>query len=144
MYFLFFFFKQKTAYEMLRSLVGSEMCIRDRLQSWSSSGDELLCGNWHHVMFDIGTSPRALRQRVVVDYEVFADLPSIQVVLHRMFDTWDRSGWLSRAQLPRFFEEVLGPELKVEAMQDNHTPLQGISCTTERMRNASDTMFLKL
>src|SRR5674536_360877 len=28
---LFFFFKQKTAYEMLRSLVGSEMCIRDRL-----------------------------------------------------------------------------------------------------------------
>ena len=29
--FVFFFFKQKTAYEMLRSLVGSEMCIRDRL-----------------------------------------------------------------------------------------------------------------
>ena len=28
--FCFFFFKQKTAYEMLRSLVGSEMCIRDR------------------------------------------------------------------------------------------------------------------
>ena len=26
----FFFFKQKTAYEMLRRLVGSEMCIRDR------------------------------------------------------------------------------------------------------------------
>eukprot|EP00658_Telonema_sp_P-2_P026977 TRINITY_DN20944_c0_g1_i1.p1 TRINITY_DN20944_c0_g1~~TRINITY_DN20944_c0_g1_i1.p1 ORF type:complete len:105 (+),score=19.42 TRINITY_DN20944_c0_g1_i1:48-362(+) len=30
---LFFFFKQKTAYEMLRSLVGSEMCIRDRSHS---------------------------------------------------------------------------------------------------------------
>eukprot|EP00658_Telonema_sp_P-2_P016552 TRINITY_DN16427_c0_g1_i4.p1 TRINITY_DN16427_c0_g1~~TRINITY_DN16427_c0_g1_i4.p1 ORF type:complete len:101 (+),score=21.13 TRINITY_DN16427_c0_g1_i4:70-372(+) len=28
-YDFFFFFKQKTAYEMLRSLVGSEMCIRD-------------------------------------------------------------------------------------------------------------------
>ena len=28
-----FFFKQKTAYEMLRSLVGSEMCIRDRVCS---------------------------------------------------------------------------------------------------------------
>ena len=28
-YFLLFFFEQKTAYEMLRSLVGSEMCIRD-------------------------------------------------------------------------------------------------------------------
>ena len=28
---IFFFFKQKTSYEMLRSLVGSEMCIRDRI-----------------------------------------------------------------------------------------------------------------
>ena len=27
-----FFFKQKTAYEMLRSLVGSEMCIRDSVR----------------------------------------------------------------------------------------------------------------
>ena len=27
--YIVFFFKQKTAYEMLRSLVGSEMCIRD-------------------------------------------------------------------------------------------------------------------
>eukprot|EP00658_Telonema_sp_P-2_P064509 TRINITY_DN53545_c0_g1_i1.p1 TRINITY_DN53545_c0_g1~~TRINITY_DN53545_c0_g1_i1.p1 ORF type:complete len:141 (-),score=22.68 TRINITY_DN53545_c0_g1_i1:18-440(-) len=31
----FFFFKQKTAYEMLRSLVGSEMCIRDRFNGRS-------------------------------------------------------------------------------------------------------------
>src|SRR5678816_2056531 len=30
---MIFFFKQKTAYEMLRSLVGSEMCIRDRLRT---------------------------------------------------------------------------------------------------------------
>eukprot|EP00658_Telonema_sp_P-2_P035096 TRINITY_DN25572_c0_g1_i2.p1 TRINITY_DN25572_c0_g1~~TRINITY_DN25572_c0_g1_i2.p1 ORF type:complete len:112 (-),score=34.46 TRINITY_DN25572_c0_g1_i2:11-346(-) len=34
---MFFFFKQKTAYEMLRSLVGSEMCIRDSHQSSSPS-----------------------------------------------------------------------------------------------------------
>jgi len=27
-----FFFKQKTAYEIRLSLVGSEMCIRDRLE----------------------------------------------------------------------------------------------------------------
>ena len=27
----FFFFKQKTAYEILSGLVGSEMCIRDRV-----------------------------------------------------------------------------------------------------------------
>eukprot|EP01015_Nassula_variabilis_P012232 TRINITY_DN1993_c0_g3_i1.p1 TRINITY_DN1993_c0_g3~~TRINITY_DN1993_c0_g3_i1.p1 ORF type:complete len:253 (-),score=62.77 TRINITY_DN1993_c0_g3_i1:25-783(-) len=32
---LFFFFKQKTAYEMLRSLVGSEMCIRDSLLAFA-------------------------------------------------------------------------------------------------------------
>ena len=31
--FFVFFFKQKTAYEMLRSLVGSEMCIRDRIST---------------------------------------------------------------------------------------------------------------
>eukprot|EP00658_Telonema_sp_P-2_P045115 TRINITY_DN33028_c0_g1_i1.p2 TRINITY_DN33028_c0_g1~~TRINITY_DN33028_c0_g1_i1.p2 ORF type:complete len:109 (+),score=31.97 TRINITY_DN33028_c0_g1_i1:103-429(+) len=38
----FFFFKQKTAYEMLRSLVGSEMCIRDRVcpDTGSSRKDE--------------------------------------------------------------------------------------------------------
>ena len=29
--YFFFFFKQKTAYEILSGLVGSEMCIRDRL-----------------------------------------------------------------------------------------------------------------
>ena len=29
-----YFCKQKTAYEMLRSLVGSEMCIRDSLKSF--------------------------------------------------------------------------------------------------------------
>jgi len=27
---VFFFFNQKTAYEIMPSLVGSEMCIRDR------------------------------------------------------------------------------------------------------------------
>src|SRR5450756_3000092 len=31
MFLLFFFFKQKTAYEIMPSLVGSEMCIRDSL-----------------------------------------------------------------------------------------------------------------
>ena len=36
-YGIFFFFKQKTAYEMLRSLVGSEMCIRDRVRTPAGS-----------------------------------------------------------------------------------------------------------
>ena len=34
-----FFFKQKTAYEMLRSLVGSEMCIRDSVLTVSLHAD---------------------------------------------------------------------------------------------------------
>ena len=35
---LVFFFKQKTAYEMLRSLVGSEMCIRDSINIANALG----------------------------------------------------------------------------------------------------------
>ena len=43
---VFFFFKQKTAYEMLRSLVGSEMCIRDsELQGGVPGGVD---GAGHH------------------------------------------------------------------------------------------------
>ena len=43
---LLFFFKQKTAYEMLRSLVGSEMCIRDRADTYGNGalGDRALPG----------------------------------------------------------------------------------------------------
>eukprot|EP00658_Telonema_sp_P-2_P019294 TRINITY_DN17600_c0_g1_i2.p1 TRINITY_DN17600_c0_g1~~TRINITY_DN17600_c0_g1_i2.p1 ORF type:complete len:152 (-),score=46.86 TRINITY_DN17600_c0_g1_i2:18-473(-) len=44
--FFFFFFKQKTAYEMLRSLVGSEMCIRDRYISSSSSFHSFVVAAW--------------------------------------------------------------------------------------------------
>ncbi|VTU59955.1 hypothetical protein AMBR_CKHPCMOK_02852 [Lacticaseibacillus rhamnosus] len=33
---IFFFFKQKTAYEIRLSLVGSEMCIRDSIWSIAS------------------------------------------------------------------------------------------------------------
>ena len=33
---IFFFFKQKTAYEILSGLVGSEMCIRDSSQTVKS------------------------------------------------------------------------------------------------------------
>src|SRR5428012_9611 len=40
--FLFFFFKQKTAYEIMPSLVGSEMCIRDRAGAQSGVRPELV------------------------------------------------------------------------------------------------------
>ena len=51
----FFFFKQKTAYEMLRSLVGSEMCIRDSVCSGHASfcaGQDF--GGAHFGEFDDG------------------------------------------------------------------------------------------
>src|SRR5659263_778017 len=38
---VFFFFKQKTAYEIMPSLVGSEMCIRDRHEIDFKYGDAL-------------------------------------------------------------------------------------------------------
>ena len=43
---VFFFFKERTAYEVLRSLVGSEMCIRDRLRK-AGFGEE---ANGHNAI----------------------------------------------------------------------------------------------
>src|SRR5660397_131756 len=43
--FLFFFFKQKTAYDIRLSLVGSEMCIRDSFNPTIHGGlSQLSCG----------------------------------------------------------------------------------------------------
>ncbi len=39
---MFFFFKKKTAYEVLRSVVGSEECIRDRGILWGYVGNTLV------------------------------------------------------------------------------------------------------
>ena len=39
-----FFFKQKTAYDLMPSLVGSEMCIRDRLYTFfNPQGSDWIC-----------------------------------------------------------------------------------------------------
>src|SRR5674536_215072 len=57
----FFFFKQKTAYEMLRSLVGSEMCIRDRF--WDPAKDRIMFDQGKYI-FEIGTSSKDIRGKV--------------------------------------------------------------------------------
>eukprot|EP00831_Metopus_contortus_P025463 TRINITY_DN21942_c0_g1_i2.p3 TRINITY_DN21942_c0_g1~~TRINITY_DN21942_c0_g1_i2.p3 ORF type:complete len:119 (-),score=32.49 TRINITY_DN21942_c0_g1_i2:69-425(-) len=46
----FFFFKQKTAYEMQRGLVGSEMCIRDR-STWKYEGGETAKHKYDNLEF---------------------------------------------------------------------------------------------
>ena len=51
-----FFFKQKTAYEMLRSLVGSEMCIRDSMRTWGlkfGAIDMVITPNDHYVFLEV-------------------------------------------------------------------------------------------
>ena len=64
---LFFFFKQKTAYEIMPSLVGSEMCIRDRevgrpssttlyLQSAKPSASYLFASDLSELFLDADTS----------------------------------------------------------------------------------------
>ena len=57
-----FFFKQKTAYEMLRSLVGSEMCIRDSVKH--DDALEVGSGPAHDLIkarvFDTGRTQRAI------------------------------------------------------------------------------------
>ena len=58
--FLFFFFKQKTAYEMLRSLVGSEMCIRDSVYG-VNTGYGKSCGNRIDMKAVIKNAPNILR-----------------------------------------------------------------------------------
>eukprot|EP00658_Telonema_sp_P-2_P034009 TRINITY_DN24866_c0_g3_i2.p2 TRINITY_DN24866_c0_g3~~TRINITY_DN24866_c0_g3_i2.p2 ORF type:complete len:115 (+),score=16.33 TRINITY_DN24866_c0_g3_i2:36-380(+) len=97
----FFFFKQKTAYEMLRSLVGSEMCIRDRVHSyhihrppsthtgeecryvlprrlyWSDKGGsepgDGSCGGW--LSDRMYWSHRARSQPSFTDYRSYKELP---------------------------------------------------------------------
>ena len=76
--FCFFFFKQKTAYEMLRSLVGSEMCIRDsmdgELRSAPGVGTRRRYRGRHEIV------ERADRLRVVAVSYTHLTLPTIYSV----------------------------------------------------------------
>src|SRR5674476_1194847 len=54
--FLFFFFKQKTAYEISACLVGSEMCIRDR-PYWGRPGPGF--GDPEPAVLIVGLAPAA-------------------------------------------------------------------------------------
>eukprot|EP00831_Metopus_contortus_P002210 TRINITY_DN10812_c0_g2_i1.p1 TRINITY_DN10812_c0_g2~~TRINITY_DN10812_c0_g2_i1.p1 ORF type:complete len:211 (-),score=38.66 TRINITY_DN10812_c0_g2_i1:103-735(-) len=58
----FFFFKQKTAYEMQRGLVGSEMCIRDRYMGTGSD----YCTLYYRKIWASGV--------VTIEWELFKGL----------------------------------------------------------------------
>ena len=62
---LFFFFKQKTAYEIMPSLVGSEMCIRDRIERYGkrAAGDDRLVVDY--------LSDEVARSEVLPDHSPF-------------------------------------------------------------------------
>ena len=47
---LIFCFKQKTAYDVLRSLVGSEMCIRDSGKTVCPVREAMIAGNIYDLL----------------------------------------------------------------------------------------------
>eukprot|EP00658_Telonema_sp_P-2_P026559 TRINITY_DN20739_c0_g1_i1.p1 TRINITY_DN20739_c0_g1~~TRINITY_DN20739_c0_g1_i1.p1 ORF type:complete len:115 (+),score=42.25 TRINITY_DN20739_c0_g1_i1:94-438(+) len=79
-YFSFFFFKQKTAYEMLRSLVGSEMCIRDSVRGSATAGavsqtDSVAASATHQALTRV--------EEMVHADSAFDQLPSLRDMLLR-------------------------------------------------------------
>ena len=73
-----FFFKQKTAYEMLRSLVGSEMCIRDRVHGRAEVRVVVVAHAGREVPV-VGDLPLVLQRCVPVSY-THLTLPTIYSV----------------------------------------------------------------
>ena len=66
---LVFFFKQKTADEVLRSLVGSEMCIRDRCGCAGGVGE----------MHAAAAHPRQVREHAQCVRQAVVDLSLIHI-----------------------------------------------------------------
>eukprot|EP00658_Telonema_sp_P-2_P044827 TRINITY_DN32732_c0_g1_i1.p1 TRINITY_DN32732_c0_g1~~TRINITY_DN32732_c0_g1_i1.p1 ORF type:complete len:217 (+),score=35.03 TRINITY_DN32732_c0_g1_i1:12-662(+) len=70
--YLFFFFKQKTAYEMLRSLVGSEMCIRDRSIDVASRPHPRMLGRALAQQFREGVDPTTKEDAADINTAVYS------------------------------------------------------------------------
>src|SRR5450756_2850886 len=66
-FFCFFFFKQKTAYEIMPSLVGSEMCIRD----------SALAAAVEHVRVDHGRADVLVTKQFLDGADVVARLEQV-------------------------------------------------------------------
>jgi len=71
---LFVFFKQKTAYEIRLSLVGSEMCIRDRAWADNQGGYFDFRGAFEGDKRIFMTQPREINGNTAVQRMVFYDI----------------------------------------------------------------------
>ena len=75
-----FFFKQKTAYEMLRSLVGSKMCIRDRSGPDRVRGRSARSGRGHRrARLDDQSRRPAPRRCLLYTSDAADDLPCVDL-----------------------------------------------------------------
>src|SRR5665254_13236 len=77
------FFKQKTAYEMLRSLVGSEMCIRDRTSHRRDARSD------RHFGRGRADSPRWGSTCLLYTSDAADDLTRVDVGVRRFFQAED-------------------------------------------------------
>ena len=80
-----FFFRQRTAYEMLRSLVGSEMCIRDRARGEDFTPGSLV-GFLYTETAGLIISFVMLRSRVFSKVNAYAGI--IAFTLLMLFTLW--------------------------------------------------------
>src|SRR5428012_6994 len=86
-----FFFKQKTGYEIMPSLVGSEMCIRDStgivfVAAGHTTGWPIAAGGAQSLTNALASYLHSLGSRILLnaDIQTLADLPAAAATL---FDT---------------------------------------------------------
>src|SRR5674536_56145 len=111
-WFCFFFFKQKTAYEMLRSLVGSEMCIRDSIRERYPDFGPTLAAEKLAELHDIHLARETVRQWMIA-----AGL-------------WtDRRARLKAVHQPRHRRDCLGELIQIDGSEHWWFEGRGPQCT---------------
>src|SRR5450756_2203437 len=106
--FFFFFFKQKTAYEIMPSLVGSEMCIRDRYILRLLRFDELThpidLSGWERLVDRVEAATRPVRIGIIGKYIDLPDayLSVVEALRHAGFHHGAKVeiNWIQAANVP--------------------------------------------
>lgn len=63
--------------------------------------EKLLCGTWSDLLFG--------ETEIMSDWELFLGMPSPQVLLHPVFDTWRARGWLNGSGLRELMQKIFKP-----------------------------------